>query len=199
MSDKGKLKSLLERIESQAEKEIKEIEKSAEEKKEKLREEFEEEKEKISVREKENFNKQGELEKTRLISSARLQARRKILSGKRKSVEKVFDHAIDTLHELPREEARKAAENLLERMVSTGKEKIIPSEKFDIFSQSFIKKINSGRGWELKLSKPRKNLEGWFILEGENYGVTVDRAALRDFLKENWEGRVVEMLFSKKR
>ncbi len=198
MNENKKLGSLLSKIEEQAAEEIQNIENILKEKKDQRRKEFEEKKREFAEEEKKKHERYGELEKTKMISSARLQARRDVLSGMRKVIETVFDEAAKGLEKLPKKEAGAAAEKLLEKMVSTGEETIIPSGKIDVFSKDFINDLNRRRGWKLSLERPDKNLDGWFMLQGANYTVSADSSAVKDYFKERCERRVVERLFGKK-
>ncbi len=198
MAENKKLGSLLSKIEEEAAEEIQKIEKILEDKKKQRLEEFEKKKKSFVEEEKKKYEIQGELEKTKMISSARLKTRRDVLSGMRQVIEQVFDEAAKSLEKLPEKDARAAAEILLEKMVSTGEEKIRPSGKSDIFDKGYVAELNRRRGWKLELAEPDKKLDGWFILEGENYTVTADSAAVRDYLRERLENRVVEKLFGKK-
>ncbi len=195
MSETGSLKSLLSRIESEADEEIRKISDSIKEKKEKLEEEFKEKKELFIENEKKKHAVQGELEKTKMISAARLDARKEILQAKRKVIENTFDNMISQIRDLSKKDLRKAAKKILKEMVSSGKEKIITSKDFDIINKEFINELNSSQGWSLSLQSQKELEEGWFHVDGGNYRAVAGPEALKDFFKEKYESKVISRLF----
>jgi vacuolar-type H+-ATPase subunit E/Vma4 len=76
-----------------------------------------------------------------------------------------------------------------------GDEEIVISEDETLITSDFIDKINRDKGWNLKLSQKRANIEGGFLAIGSKIRVDASLEKIMEILQEETEVHVSKILF----
>ena len=141
-------------------------------------------------------------EKKRIINSiVELEMRKDILSAKQKSIEEVFDKALERMNNLDGEKYEQVIFDMLMASVESGEEEIILSEDGKKkLSADFIKKANKalesvGKKGKLKMSDETRNISGGFILTGQGVEINNSFEAIIRLYRDEIEPKVAEIFF----
>ena len=141
-------------------------------------------------------------EKKRIINSiVELEMRKDILSAKQKSIEEVFDKALERMNNLDGEKYEQVIFDMLMASVESGEEEIIMSEDGKKkLSADFINKANKalesvGKKGKLKMSDETRNISGGFILTGQGVEINNSFEAIIRLYRDEIEPKVAEIFF----
>ncbi|MGM0441148.1 MAG: V-type ATP synthase subunit E family protein [Elusimicrobiota bacterium] len=195
MKNKERLEKLFQEISKEARKEVEKIREKASSRIDELEKQFKEEKNKYFKEQKAKIDRREALHKQQQITKERLEEKKKILNRKRELIEKVFDIAVEKLKNTAEKKKQKFFKTMLDETVNSGAEVVRPAGKSSVITESFIKKVNKEKNWELKLGSAIKSQSGGFLLEGENSETVVDWKNIKEYLKEKEEDNIIRELF----
>lgn len=198
MDTRNNLDNILNKIENQAEETIKEIRESAEFEIDKYKKEFEVKKTRFLEEKKKEFVRKAEMRERELVTEERLKWKKTILNRKRALMENIIDTAAKRLREADKKEYGNFLKKLLREVVDSQDEKILPGREETVFTGDFVKEINRECNWKLTLGEKESTIKDGFKLKARDYETVVDWRAIREFIREKEEDRIVAELFSKK-
>jgi V/A-type H+-transporting ATPase subunit E len=195
MSTSG-LENILKEIKVRTEAEVAGVRESARAETNEMRKQFENKKEEFIALKNQEYEREGEMLKKNLVTETRLELKKKLVNAKRGIIEEVFDSAVKQLMELKGGDYEVFIKTLLRETVVTGKEVVTPGREEKIFNKSFISRANKKYGWNIVLGKEAGSMNRGFIVSEEECQTIVGRPEIRDFIKQLYENKVIEMLFS---
>ncbi len=129
---------------------------------------------------------EAEMEKNRVISNSKLEIRDQKLLAKQEVINRAVLLAKDRLNNINEEDYIKFLKNTLKNLNLDGKETLVVTEKFR------NKAKNSD--FKNKVSETR-TVESGFLIEDGNTVMNYTFDSLVDYLKEELEGNIVQVLF----
>jgi vacuolar-type H+-ATPase subunit E/Vma4 len=199
MSQAKKVDNIIEGIKEFAREDIEKITSEAEDKIKSLKEEFESEKKEHIAEKKNEFEREARLQANQIVTNKRLETRNAVLSKKREMIDATLDELIEQLRELNKEDYGKFISSLISQVVLKGNEKVSPADSQKKLSEKDIKKIldklNKENKWELEGAPATDRIEGGFILKGEDYETVVGWENIREYLKGEYEDKIIKELF----
>ncbi len=140
----------------------------------------------------------------RLLQSAELNARKQLLQLKQSSMEKVFNHALDKLAQLPPHKYQEMVKQMLLAQPLAGDEQVVVSEEdFQVLGNGFKSKVNQslaakGLKGQLEIVFDEKVPRGGFILRRDMVESNNTFASLLRAKRDELELAVAEVLFGDK-
>jgi V/A-type H+-transporting ATPase subunit E len=137
----------------------------------------------------------------RQVSLRELEARKAVLTEKGKTIDKVFEQALDELRRRDREGGYSLTRDLLLKAIEAGDEEIIVSpEDRKSINDSFLKDLNeklaeTGRRGEVTLSEETRNIRGGFVLRRGRRETNATFETLLSMLRDDVETEVAGLLF----
>ncbi|MEA3507250.1 MAG: V-type ATP synthase subunit E [Elusimicrobiota bacterium] len=199
MSQAKKVDNIIEGIKEFAREDIEKIISEADDKIKSLKEEFEAEKKEHIAEKKNEFKREAELQGRQIVTNKRLESRNAVLGRKREMIDAALDKLIEELRDLNKEDYGKFISSLISQVVLKGNEKIAPADSRKKLSEKDIKKIldklNKENKWELEPAPATGRIEGGFILEGGDYETVVGWENIREYLKGEYEDKIIKELF----
>ncbi|NLB34923.1 MAG: hypothetical protein GX817_03775 [Elusimicrobia bacterium] len=142
------------------------------------------------------FRREGELAAAQIMTAARMEIKKDRLANKADLMNLVFTKASEQLSDLKGKDREKFLHKLLKISVFTGKEEVLPGKDEDSLTSALVKKINSSEKWDLTLDEKTDRIREGFILRAGEFETVVDMSALKNYLREHYEARVADELFS---
>lgn len=199
MSQAKKVDNIIEGIKEFAREDIDKISRETREKVNSLKEEFEAEKKEHIAEKKSEFEREAELQASQIVTNKRLDSRNAVLSKKREMIDAALDKLIEELKDLNKEDYGKLISSLIGQVVLKGNEKIAPADSQKKLSakdlEKILDKLNKENKWELEKAPATDRIEGGFILMGEDYETVVGWENIREYLKGEYEDKIIKELF----
>ena len=134
----------------------------------------------------------------RLVSMARLEGRKQVLAAKQDLVAEAFDKALEQLVNLPEEECVPMLAALAAKASSTGKEKVVLSQRDRArYGKKIVTRANEPLGEHamLTLAEETRPIQGGFILLGDRVEMNCSYEGLVRLQKESMTAQVAQVLF----
>jgi len=142
----------------------------------------------------------GEENKKRLLAVYGLELRKEQLKQKRILLNEVYDRALESILNLPKDEYLKLTKKLLLTTVTTGKEEIIISRNEKYMDQAFLDGVNEelkqkGKAGALHFSTEKSDLAGGFMLQEGGLFINCSFEMVMSELRDNTESEAAQILF----
>lgn len=195
------VKAIIDKILSDAKKEVEEIIESYRQKASEIETRKIQEIEKIKSEAEEKGKQQGREAVRRLLSSTEMESRQSLLDLKQKVIDEVFHEARIRIRKLKDRDYIAFLNSVLVKVVETGEEEVIPAKSdAEKVNDAFIKSINSklkkaGKKGKLHLSKGTIEEDGGFVLRQGRKEINATIPVLFKAAREELESEVASILF----
>jgi V/A-type H+-transporting ATPase subunit E len=196
------LEDIIGKIKRDAEEEASRIAVHAEEEAQEILRRAEAEAQEEEERELRRAEVEAQEEKRRILALSRLETRRELLSAKQRSVDEVFDLALERLRRLDDDRYLELVKKLICKAVETGREKVLvsPSDRGRV-TPSFLEEVSrelrekGDLSPSLTLQVAEEELGGGVKVLGEGTEMDCTFAQVLEDMREELEPLVVSILF----
>lgn len=141
---------------------------------------------------------EGKNLKEKIISKCELKIKNSKLSARRKILDEVFNDSLNELLNLNQKDFEKYLINTLRNLNLDGKYFLLVSEKYLNVGEDLMNQINSNPSYNFEIAKvkPSDSLKGGFILEKDGVFINYSFEVLVDFIRDEIEFEVSNLLFN---
>ena len=148
----------------------------------------------------EEAGRKAEEEKKRILIAAELEIKKKLLSAKNQIIEQVFQEAYDKLLHMDTHEYQSWMADTLIKSAVTGRETVLIGKKEMKLNEDWLMEVNKklkamGKTGELKLGGEKLDMQGGFILHGNNTEVNNSLEVILSRQKSDVVPEIAKILF----